>query len=98
MPVNFSLSKAITFSYQRLTISRLEQQKCWVHRQGRIQQSIWGGGGQILAEGPNLPPFSSFSTDLGHFILKKLLNLDIYFIFFVKSLSLFSRLGGNRPV
>ena len=37
------------------------------------------GGGGILAEGPNLPPFLSFSMDLGHFI-SKMLNFDIYFV------------------
>ena len=56
---------------------------------------FFGGGGQVLAEGPNLPPFSSFSMDLGYFILK-LLNFDMYFLFYVKFLSLFSRLGGGR--
>ena len=25
-------------------------------------------GGQVLLEGPNLPQFSSVSTDLGHFL------------------------------
>ena len=45
----------------------------------RIQQTVWG---EVLAEGPNLFPFSSISTDLGHFILK-LLNFDIYFLFYV---------------
>ena len=40
---------------------------------------FWGGA--VLAEGPNLPPFTSFSTDLGHFILN-LLNFDIYFFIF----------------
>ena len=55
-----------------------------------------GGGG--LAEGPNLTPFSSFSTDLGHFILN-LLNLDIYVLFYVTFLSLFSRFWGpKRPL
>ena len=38
-----------------------------------------GGGveGKFWRRGPNLPPFSSFSTDLGQFILI-LLNFDIY--------------------
>ena len=53
------------------------------------------GWGQILAEGANLPPFSSFSTDLGHFILN-LLNFYFYFLFYVKFLSLFSRWGGKQ--
>ena len=39
-----------------------------------------GGGRQLLAGGPNPPPFSTFSPDLGHFILK-LLNFDHYFLF-----------------
>ena len=42
-------------------------------------------GGQSWRRGPNLPPFSSFSTDLGHCILK-LLNFDIYFLFYVEFL------------
>ena len=56
-----------------------------------------GGGGQVLAERPKLPPFSSFSTDLGQFILR-LLNFDIYVLFYVKFLSLFSLffLGGGQ--
>ena len=53
---------------------------------------FWGGGGQVMAEGPNLPPFSSFSSDLGHFILKLLKVVLIY----VNFLSLFSRLGGKQ--
>ena len=46
--------------------------------QGRIQRI--GLGGKSWQREPNLPPFSSFSAELGHFILK-LLNLDIYFLF-----------------
>ena len=53
------------------------------------------GGTKSWRRGPNLPPFSSFSTDLGHFILKSL-NLDIYFLFYVKFLSLFSRFGVGK--
>ena len=53
------------------------------------------GGGEFWRRGPNLPPASSFSTDLGHFILK-LLNFDIYFLFYVKFLTLFSRFGGAK--
>ena len=49
-------------------------------------------GTKFWRRGPNLPPFSSLSTDLGHFILK-LLNFDIYFLFYVQFLCLFSRLG-----
>ena len=52
-------------------------------------------GAMSWRRGPNLPPFSSFSTDLGHFILK---SLKFAFLFyFVKFLSLFSRffLGGG---
>ena len=49
------------------------------NRQGRIQRTVLGVG-EILAEGPNLPPFSSFTTDLGHFILK-LLNFAFIFYF-----------------
>ena len=37
-------------------------------------------GGKFWPRGPNLPPFSTFFTDLGRFILK-LLNFDIYFYF-----------------
>ena len=44
-----------------------------------------GAGGKSWRRGPNLPPFSSFSTDLGHFVLK-LLNFDIYFLFYVNFL------------
>ena len=48
-------------------------------------------GGKLWRRGPNLPPFSIFSTDLGHFILK-LLYVDII-LFYVYFLYLFSRLG-----
>ena len=41
---------------------------------------FWGGG-KSWRRGPKLPPFSSFSTDLGHFILK-LLNFDIFMLNF----------------
>ena len=41
-----------------------------------------GGGGKFWRRGPNIPPFSCFSADLGHFILK-LLNFDIYFFYFM---------------
>ena len=44
---------------------------------GEPSRLFWG---KVLAEGPNLPPFSSFSTDLDHFILK-LMNFDIYLLF-----------------
>ena len=54
---------------------------------------FWGG--KSWRRGPNLPPLSSFSTDLGHFILK-LLNFDIYFLFYVNFLSLFRRGGGKQ--
>ena len=66
---------------------------CYVHLQTLADAAgrFFGGGG-FLTEGPNLPPFSSLSTDLGHFILK-LPNFDIYFLFYVKFLSLFSRFG-----
>ena len=50
-------------------------------RTGGSSGSFFFGGGQVLAEGPNLPPFSSYSTDLGHFILK-FLYFDI-FLFYV---------------
>ena len=50
------------------------------------------GGANLWRRGSNLPPFSSFSTDVGHFILK-LLNFDIYFLFYVQFLSLF---GGGK--
>ena len=75
-------------------IMRSWQYHCCQHC--RIQRSVffWGGG-KVWWRGPNLPPFSSFSTDLGHFILR-LLNFDIYFLFHVKFSSLFSRLGGAK--
>ena len=57
---------------------------------------FWGGT-KFWRRGPYLPPFSSFSTDLGHFILK-LLNFDIYFLFHVKFLSLFSRFAEAKQV
>ena len=38
----------------------------------------FGEGGKFWPRRPNLPPFSIFSTDLGHFILK-LLNFDIFY-------------------
>ena len=41
-----------------------------------------GGGGKFWSRGPNLPPFTTFCIDLSHFILK-LLNFDIYFLFYV---------------
>ena len=44
--------------------------------------------GKFWPRGPNLPPFSALSADLGHFILK-LLNFDIYFLFYVNFLCLF---------
>ena len=53
---------------------------------------FWGG--KSWRRVSNLLPFSSFSTDLGHFILK-LRNFDIYFLFYVRFLSLFSRFGGQ---
>ena len=41
------------------------------------------GGGELWQRGPNLPQFSTFSTDLGHFLLKVLkLNICCYFMFF----------------
>ena len=39
-----------------------------------------GGGGKFWPRGPNLPPFSTFSVNLGHFIWM-LLNFDIFCIF-----------------
>ena len=49
--------------------------------QGRIQRT--GLGWLIFwPREPNLPPFSTFSTDLGHLILK-LLNFDVYVSFFL---------------
>ena len=47
--------------------------KTSLHQHWWIQQTILG-----VKEGPNLPQFSSFSMDLGYFILK-LLNFDINF-------------------
>ena len=46
----------------------------------RIQPTVWGGG-QVLAEGPNLPLFSSFSMDLGYFILNLLIFCFVIFYF-----------------
>ena len=48
----------------------------------------FGGGGNFWPRGPNLPPFSTFSMDLGHFILT-LLNFDTYFLCYVYFLYLF---------
>ena len=45
---------------------------------GESSGPVWGT--RFWPRGPNLPPFSTFYTDLGRFILK-LLNLDIYFLF-----------------
>ena len=60
----------------------------------RIQRTVLGG--QTLSEEPNQTPFSIFSADLLHFILK-LLNIDIFI--YVYFLYLFSRLGRpNRPL
>ena len=39
-------------------------------------------GDKFLPSRPNLPPFSTVFTDLGHFMLK-LLNFDIYFFYFM---------------
>ena len=54
-----------------------------------------GGGGKFFLRGPNLPPFSTVSTDLGHFILK-LLNFEIFFLFDVYFLHLFTRFGWSQ--
>ena len=60
---------------------------------------VWGGG-ELWRRGPNLPPFSIYSTVLGHFILKLLYTDIILFYFYF--LYLFSRWGGgggaNRPL
>ena len=70
--------------------------------QGRIQRTVFfflGGGGSLGGGGLTYPHFQVFPLILGHFILK-LLDYDIYFLFYVKFLSLFSRLGRgpNRPL
>ena len=52
---------------------------CGWHWRIKLSVFFWGGG-KLWRRGPSLPPFSSFSTDLGHFILN-LLNFDIYFYF-----------------
>ena len=54
---------------------------------------LWGGAS--FGRGGLTYPFSSFSTDLGHFI-SKLLNFDIYFLFYIKFLSLFSLFCGGK--
>ena len=58
----------------------------WGWRRGRVPATwadpadrFWG---KFWLRGPNLSPFSTFSTDLGHFILK-MLNFDIIFILFI---------------
>ena len=66
--------------------------------QGRLQRIVFflgGGGGKFWSRGTNLPPFSIFSLDLGHFILI-LLNSDTYFSIFYLFLYLFSRFGGQN--
>ena len=59
------------------------------------------GQGKFWRRGPNLHPFSTFPTDLGHFILK-LLNLDIFFYFMFNLIFIrFFCVGGegaNRPL
>ena len=49
--------------------------------------------GKFWRRGPNLPPFSTLSTDLGHFILK-LLHFDI-FVYFLYLFSRFFFGGGG---
>ena len=39
-------------------------------------------GGKFWPREPNLPPFSTFSKDFGHFILKRLIfDICFYFMF-----------------
>ena len=54
-----------------------------------------GGGGKSWRRGPNLPPLSSFSTDLGHFILT-LLYFDIYFFIMLIFKAYFVVGGGGQ--
>ena len=74
---------------------------CTVHSaatcrpRGGSSGSFWGGGTSLGGEGHNLPPFSSFSADLGHSVLK-LLNFDIHFLFYVKFLSFFFVVLGGQ--
>ena len=49
-------------------------------QQGRIQRT--GLGAKFWPRGPKLPPFSTFFTDLGHFIVK-LLNFDVFHFMFI---------------
>ena len=67
---------------------------CRPSDKGESSGPVWGRD-KFWPKGPNLPPFSTLSTDLGHFILK-LLNFDIYFLFYVNFLYLFSRFGGTK--
>ena len=63
------------------------------HDHWRIQRTVFFRGANFgEGRGPNLLPFSIFSSDLGHFIVK-LLNIDI--IFYDYLLYLFSRLGAK---
>ena len=77
----------LRFSNQNLVEIRVET---FHHITGGSSRPV--GGSKFWPRGPNLLPFSTFSADLGHFILK-LLNFDIYFIFNVYFLYLFRRFG-----
>ena len=67
---------AICMQIEKWTFQESNHVSLW---HGRIQRI---GCGMFWPMGPNLPPFWTLSTDLGHFILK-LLNFDVIFVFYL---------------
>ena len=52
-----------------------------VYTHWRIQRPVFWGGQKFWRVKPNLPPFSTFSSDFGHFIFKTQNFNNFYFMF-----------------